>query len=156
MALKLVIATLLLALNLNAQIVPVLATNGPALLTTAVATDFPSQTTTTSTNWQSGRFYTNDLSHEIEVACSITNVMAAVVGFSGMELWVGYTTNSATLLGVGATTTKTLLTGLATTQEMHLRGRVPVGGYFTFTNISSGAGNSVAMRTSSGQYTILP
>ncbi len=97
MALKLIITALLLALNLNAQIVPVLATNGPALLTTAAATDFPSQTTT-----------------------------------------------------------KTLLTGLATTQEMHLRGRVPVGGYFTFTNISTGVGNSVAMRTGSGQYTILP
>jgi hypothetical protein len=153
---KHLIALFLSVVNLNAQVIPVIATNGMALLTASATTDFPSLTTTVQTNWISGQPYTNRLSHEIEVSCSVTNSMAAVVGFAGMELWLGYSTNSSTVVGIGSTTTKTLLTGLATTQEMHIRGRVPVGGFFVFTNISTGIGNSVAMRNNSGQYTILP
>ena len=99
---------------------------------------------------------TNTSGHEIDVSCSVTNISALVAGFCGMELWVGYTTNLSVLNGVSATTLKTAVGGLATTQEFPLKGRIPVGCPFTFTNISTGIGNSAAMRLGSGQYTVLP
>lgn len=128
------------------------------ILTTAMAAAsmLPAATITRQTNWPSGQWMTNNSGHEIVVSCSVTNTSALIGGFCGMELWVGYTTNLSVLAGVSATTLKTVIGGLATTQEFPLRGLIPNGVPFCFTNSSTGIGNDGRMRIGSGQCTVLP
>lgn len=109
--------------------------------------------TTIQTNWISGKYYTNFTAREWQVSEIVTNVLAAVAGSSGTELWVGYSTNSAPVSPSTCLIT-TVLGGLATTTPYTLSGSVPIGGYCCFTNLSSGLGNSSTYRPSSGQWTI--
>lgn len=105
-------------------------------------------------NFVSGHFYTNTSGFVERVSVCTTNTSSAVIGSCQAELWVGPSTNSATMYPADNTGSATLLTVLGTTAFGHLAGDVPPGGYFVFTNLSTGAGNSVVLRNNSGQLTV--
>lgn len=108
------------------------------------------------TNWPNNIFITNTWSRNIFVSEVTTNSAAAVAGRVGTELWVGYTTNSITVLTVDTPSLTTVLAGVATVQQFKTSGVVPPGGYFCFTNLSSGLNNLSSVRLDSGQLIILP
>jgi hypothetical protein len=114
-------------------------------LTIGAATNTPSFTVV-NTNWISGAIYTNQTGRPILVCGSVVLTTGSVVGYSQMALSVpGSVTNYASVLSaIGG------LTG-AMTNAMS-PAIVTNSGTFTWTNTSSGAGDSSG--TSGGQYIV--
>ena len=90
------------------------------------------------TNFISGQMYTNDYGRNIEVLANAVLTEAAVAGASALELRVvGYATNSTSAL--------TAISGLVGSVTNLISGFIPTNAPFTFTNVSSGAGNSATV-----------
>lgn len=113
-------------------------------------------TTPYQTNWSSGALYTNFLPNAVRVSAVVSNLPSAVLGSCGIELWVAYSTNVATMYPADASTSATVIAGPTAAQQFSESAMIPSGGYWCFTNLSTGAGNNATIRKDSGQYTILP
>lgn len=99
-----------------------------------------------NTNWISGALYTNTTGRTIIVAGNVVDTPASVAGTCLMNLQcAGTGTNAQTLVTVIGMLTNPLTNGITPLV-------VTNGGVFTWTNLSSGAGN--ATTTSGGQYMV--
>lgn len=109
------------------------------------ATNTPSFTLV-NTNWISGQLYTNLTGRPIEVTGSVVLTTAGVAGFSQMALQVnGVVTNYATVISAVAGLTGAMTNAISPAF-------VPAAGVFTWTNTSSGAGDTST--TYGGQYMV--
>jgi hypothetical protein len=91
------------------------------------------------TNFISGALYTNLNSVPIQVSANAVLTPAAVAGETSLALQIsGGVTNT-----VGFST---LITTLVMVQTNGISGFVPAGSTYTFTNLSSGAGNSATVQ----------
>lgn len=95
------------------------------------------------TNFISGQLYTNGYRRPVQVQANVGITTAAVTGDAGMALWI--------ISGVGRGTTNyesistTVAVSLAMSYTNQLGGFIPTNAIYTFTNISSGAGNSATL-----------
>lgn len=100
--------------------------------------------TLVNTNWISGQLYTNLTGRPIDVRGNVILTTAGVAGFSQMALRVSsVVTNYSSALSAVAGLTGSTTNGIAPAF-------VPNGGVFTWTNTSSGAGDTST--TYGGQY----
>lgn len=89
-----------------------------------------------TTNFISGQFYTNNYGITIGVSGSVALTTASIAGFSQMQLQAfGNSTNYSTVISAVAGLTGAMTNAMATTY-------VSPGNYFTWTNTSSGAGDT--------------
>ena len=94
--------------------------------------------TLTQTNFISGQLYTNLTGRPILVSANATLTLAAVSGYASMELLAsGYLTNSSGMNSSAST--------IAESYTNTLSMFIPAGQKYTFTNLSSGSGNSAAV-----------
>lgn len=119
------------------------------ILTNASATSV-----TVQTNWIAGKWYTNSTTREWQVSMTITNSSILVNGQTGYELWVGYSTNAAPFAASSSAASTALIGGLIVVTQPNLTASVPCGGYFCFTNQTTGIGNAATPKVLSGQWTI--
>jgi hypothetical protein len=109
------------------------------------------------TNWTVNTFYTNTTTGPVIVSTLITNTSVLVAGVVGMDLEVGSTTNSATTYVADSRVFSTSSSGgLVSTSRASLRATVPPGGYWRFSNATTGAGNSSVIGNNTGQHLTLP
>lgn len=88
-----------------------------------------------NTNFVSGQLYTNNFTYPIIVQGNVSFTVAAIIGVAYMDFNIaGINTNR-----VGSSSS---LTSIGMTYPDLDGGYVPVGGVYTFTNQSTGAGNS--------------
>jgi hypothetical protein len=93
-------------------------------------------------NFVSGQFYTNKNLSPININASLQLISAAVSGATSMNLWMGGFSGGFTNL-VGYNTSVTSIAEAADYRT--LEGNVAPGGWFVYTNTSTGAGNSVTL-----------
>jgi hypothetical protein len=100
-----------------------------------------------STNFVSGKLYTNNTPYYQQASVQVTNITAGVAGNSIMAIQIaGSITNFAG--------TSSLITSLATTNLDTLSGWIPPSGIYTFTNLSTGTGDGAFL--GNGQLLTLP
>lgn len=100
--------------------------------------------TIVNTNWVSGQVYTNLTGRPVHVICPCQITMTGVAGAANFSLVsAGNTTNSLAQ--------STLITSLATSLTNCVQGYIPINGVFTFTNLSTGTGDSGGP-VNGGQY----
>lgn len=97
--------------------------------------------TVIQTNWVSGQVYVNPYPSAIRVSGSATLVVAAIVGNAVMSLeGSGVAGSDTNQFGIS-----TLITSIAMNCTNYLAIDVPAGGSFTWTNRSTGSGNSASV-----------
>lgn len=102
--------------------------------------------TLVNTNWVSGKLNTNNTGRIIHVICPCQITMTGVSGAANFSLVsAGNTTN--------ALAQSTLITSLATSLTNEVSGYIAIGGVFTFTNLSTGTGDSGGP-VNGGQYMV--
>lgn len=107
----------------------------PALSELYIFTPIFSHGSIVNTNFVSGTIYSNFYNTPIEVSCSAALTVAGVTGVSVLEARaIGTQTNISAMI-----TSAAVITG---TDTNYLAVKVPINGTYTFTNTSSGAGNS--------------
>lgn len=90
-------------------------------------------------NYISGQFYTNNYAGPIHVMGICQLITAQVAGNAAMQMWIpNVITNS---VGIGTSTSLPPQSG----DFRQLCGDIAPGGFFVFTNTSTGAGNSVTL-----------
>lgn len=124
----------------NLAVLGVMSGNGAGL------TNVTATVIIVNTNWVSGQIYTNLTGRPITVSGSVVLTTASVAGYSQMALQVpGSVTNYATVISAVAGLTGAMTNGMSPVF-------VSPFGTFTWTNTSSGAGDSSG--TWGGQYLI--
>lgn len=115
----------------------------------------PTAPSVSSTSFVSGQRYTNTSGVLIEASTRVSTTTALIAGGASIEMRVYDGSGSLVITpdwhGVG-----TALLTLSPTTSASIRGKVPAGYSWAYTNTSTGAGNSATTIASSGQITFLP
>lgn len=108
-----------------------------------------------STSFVSGQRYTNTSGVLIEASTRVSTTTALIAGGASIEMRV-YDASGSLVIVPDAHSIGTALLALSPTTTASLRGKVPAGYSWSFTNTSTGAGNSATTTSSSGQLTFFP
>jgi hypothetical protein len=105
--------------------------------------------TITQTNFVSGQLYTNNTGKPIYVQAHTALTVAAIAGAAEMDLKIDQSGGN-TFTVVSPAKVTTLITSLVVTDNRMVCGWVANGGVYSFTNTSTGIGNSSSVVAGTG------
>lgn len=108
---------------------------------------------TIRTNFIDGQLYTNIYSVDIDVSCTISNVISGTAGASRHALWI-YPQAGSGITGTTNFAGDYHQAVTATTNSVQLSGTVIAGQVYTFTNQTTGANNDSKIQIGSGTLKI--